>query len=84
MAIRFHMVAPMTIAATISVCYMLSAMKNMMRDYGEHFDFLGLGMARMSQVMGIGVPKAMVEAMKETPGIPPEMADALKDMPAPE
>lgn len=55
-----------------------------MRDYGEHFDFLGLGMARMSQVMGIGVPKAMVEAMKETPGTPPEMADALKDMPAPE
>jgi anaerobic magnesium-protoporphyrin IX monomethyl ester cyclase len=45
--------------------YMLSAMKEMMKDYGEHFDFLGLGMARMSQVMGLGVPKAMVEAMKE-------------------
>jgi len=64
--------------------YMLSAMKQMMKDYGEHFDFLGLGVARMSQVMGLGVPKAMVEAMKETPGIPPEMADALKDAKAPE
>jgi anaerobic magnesium-protoporphyrin IX monomethyl ester cyclase len=64
--------------------YMLSAMKNMMKDYGESFDFLGLGMAKMSQVMGLGVPKAMVDAIKETPGIPPEMADALKDMPTPE
>jgi anaerobic magnesium-protoporphyrin IX monomethyl ester cyclase len=44
--------------------YMLSAMKQMMRDYGEHFDFLGLGMARMSQIMGLGVPKAMTEVMK--------------------
>jgi anaerobic magnesium-protoporphyrin IX monomethyl ester cyclase len=64
--------------------YMLSAMKRMMKDYGEHFDFLGLGVARMSQIMGLGVPKAMVEAMKDTPGIPPEMADALKDVKAPE
>jgi len=50
--------------------YMLSAMKQMMRDYGEHFDFLGLGMARMAQVMGLGVPKEMAEAMKgaKTPG----------------
>jgi anaerobic magnesium-protoporphyrin IX monomethyl ester cyclase len=45
--------------------YMLSAMKNMMKDYGEHFDFLGLGMARMSQIMGLGVPKEMKEAMKD-------------------
>jgi anaerobic magnesium-protoporphyrin IX monomethyl ester cyclase len=45
--------------------YMLSAMKEMMKDYGESFDFLGLGMARMAQVMGLGVPKAMVEAMKD-------------------
>jgi anaerobic magnesium-protoporphyrin IX monomethyl ester cyclase len=45
--------------------YMLSAMKNMMKDYGEHFDFLGLGMAKMSQVMGLGVPKEMKEAMKD-------------------
>ncbi len=44
--------------------YRLSAMKQMMRDYGEHFDFLGLGMARMSQIMGLGVPKAMTEVMK--------------------
>jgi anaerobic magnesium-protoporphyrin IX monomethyl ester cyclase len=45
--------------------YMLSAMKQMMKDYGEHFDFLGLGMAKMSQVMGLGVPKAMVDVMKD-------------------
>jgi anaerobic magnesium-protoporphyrin IX monomethyl ester cyclase len=45
--------------------YMLSAMKEMMKDYGEHFDFLGLGMSRLSQIMGLGVPKAMVDAMKE-------------------
>jgi len=54
--------------------YMLSAMKQMMRDYGEHFDFLGLGVARMAQVMGLGVPKEMAEAMQETgmPGMPPQ------------
>lgn len=46
--------------------YMLSAMKQMMRDYGEHFDFLGLGMARMAQVMGLGVPKEMSEVMNST------------------
>jgi len=45
--------------------YMLSAMKNMMKDYGEHFDFLGLGMAKMSQIMGLGVPKEMKKAMKD-------------------
>jgi anaerobic magnesium-protoporphyrin IX monomethyl ester cyclase len=45
--------------------YMLSAMKQMMKDYGSQFDFLGLGMARMAQVMGLGVPKEMVDAMKE-------------------
>jgi len=62
--------------------YMLSAMKEMMKDYGEHFDFLGLGMARMAQVMGLGVPKEMAEAMKEMkPGeMPPGMAEAMKDM----
>jgi anaerobic magnesium-protoporphyrin IX monomethyl ester cyclase len=43
--------------------YMLSAMKEMMKDYGSHFDFLGLGMARMAQVMGLGVPKEMAEAL---------------------
>ena len=32
--------------------YMLSAMKQMMKDYGEHFDFLGIGMAKMSEVAG--------------------------------
>jgi hypothetical protein len=49
--------------------YMLSAMKNMMKDYGELFDFLGLGMAKMSQVMGLGVPKEMKEAMKDVGGL---------------
>ncbi len=44
--------------------YMLSAMKEMMKDYGAHFDFLGLGMARMAQIMGLGVPKEMAEALK--------------------
>ncbi len=39
--------------------YMLSAMKQMMKDYGEHFDFLGIGMAKMS-----AMPKKMGEAMK--------------------
>jgi anaerobic magnesium-protoporphyrin IX monomethyl ester cyclase len=66
--------------------YMLSAMKQMMRDYGEHFDFLGIGMARMAQVMGLGVPKVMVEALAEVPEgeMPKAMADALKDMKAAE
>ena len=36
--------------------YMLSAMKQMMKDYGEHFDFLGLGMAKMSQMTKMGMP----------------------------
>jgi anaerobic magnesium-protoporphyrin IX monomethyl ester cyclase len=45
--------------------YMLSAMKEMMKDYGSHFDFLGLGMARMAQVMGLGVPREMSEALNE-------------------
>ena len=45
--------------------YMLSAMKEMMKDYGSHFDFLGLGMTRMAQVMGLGVPKEMTEALKD-------------------
>jgi len=54
--------------------YMLSAMKQMMRDYGEHFDFLGLGVARMSQIMGLGVPKVMKEVMK----------DVMKDVDTPE
>jgi anaerobic magnesium-protoporphyrin IX monomethyl ester cyclase len=64
--------------------YMLSAMKQMMKDYGEHFDFLGLGMARMAQIMGLGVPKAMVDAIKEMPDLPAQMADAIKDADAPE
>jgi len=40
--------------------YMLSAMKEMMKDYGEHFDFLGIGMAKMSEVAsaaGLKMPK---------------------------
>jgi anaerobic magnesium-protoporphyrin IX monomethyl ester cyclase len=38
--------------------YMLSAMKQMMKDYGEHFDFLGIGMSK--------VPKPMADAMKKS------------------
>lgn len=36
--------------------YMLSAMKQMMKDYGEHFDFLGVGMSMM--------PKKVADMMK--------------------
>lgn len=39
--------------------YMLSAMKQMMKDYGEHFDFLGIGMSKVSDM-----PKKMADAMK--------------------
>jgi anaerobic magnesium-protoporphyrin IX monomethyl ester cyclase len=39
--------------------YMLSAMKTMMKDYGEHFDFLGIGMSKMSEM-----PKKMADMMK--------------------
>ncbi len=49
--------------------YMLSAMKTMMRDYGEHFDFLGIGMAKMAEV-----PKKMADAMK-TMGGPGDKAE---------
>ena len=66
--------------------YMLSAMKNMMKDYGQQFDFMGLGMAKMSQVMGLGVPKGMVDAIAEIPEgeMPPAMAEALKELKKPE
>ncbi len=43
--------------------YMLSAMKVMMRDYGEHFDFLGIGMAKAGEM-----PKKMADAMKAMGG----------------
>ena len=46
--------------------YMLSAMKEMMKDYGRNFDFMGIGISKMSAAMGLGVPKEMVEAMKDT------------------
>jgi anaerobic magnesium-protoporphyrin IX monomethyl ester cyclase len=46
--------------------YMLSAMKEMMKDYGRNFDFMGIGISKMSSAMGLGVPKEMVEAMKDT------------------
>jgi anaerobic magnesium-protoporphyrin IX monomethyl ester cyclase len=39
--------------------YMLSAMKTMMKDYGEHFDFLGIGMAKMGEI-----PKKMADMIK--------------------
>ncbi|MGB4440799.1 MAG: radical SAM protein [Coriobacteriia bacterium] len=47
--------------------YMLSAMKVMMRDYGEHFDFLGIGMAKAGEM-----PKKMADAMKAMGGKPAE------------
>lgn len=39
--------------------YMLSAMKVMMRDYGEQFDFLGIGTAKIAEV-----PRKMADAIK--------------------
>lgn len=39
--------------------YMLSAMKQMMKDYGEHFDFLGIGKAKMGEM-----PKKVADMMK--------------------
>lgn len=43
--------------------YMLSAMKVMMRDYGENFDFLGIGKQKMAEM-----PKKMADAMKKLSG----------------
>jgi anaerobic magnesium-protoporphyrin IX monomethyl ester cyclase len=45
--------------------YMLSAMKQMMKDYGEHFDFLGIGMAKMSEMT-----KGKMGKMPEMPKMP--------------
>ena len=45
--------------------YMLSAMKQMMKDYGEHFDFLGIGMAKMSEMT-----KGKMGGMPEMPTSP--------------
>jgi len=46
--------------------YMMSAMKEMMKDCGRNFGFMGIGISKMSAAMGLGVPKEMVEAMKDT------------------
>lgn len=43
--------------------YMLSAMKVMMRDYGEQFDFLGIGKEKIGEM-----PKKMAAAMKKLSG----------------
>ena len=43
--------------------YMLSAMKVMMRDYGEQFDFLGIGKEKVGEM-----PKKMVDAVKKLSG----------------
>jgi anaerobic magnesium-protoporphyrin IX monomethyl ester cyclase len=43
--------------------YMLSAMKVMMRDYGEQFDFLGIGKEKIGEM-----PKKMADAMKKISG----------------
>lgn len=55
--------------------YMLSAMKQMMKDYGEQFDFLGIGMAKVGEM-----PKKMAGAMKGMKG-PADHQDAA-DHPA--
>ena len=52
--------------------YMLSAMKQMMKDYGEHFDFLGIGMAKMSEMGG---KMGSMGKMPEMPSMPPEVLD---------
>jgi anaerobic magnesium-protoporphyrin IX monomethyl ester cyclase len=49
--------------------YMLSAMKQMMKDYGKHFDFLGIGMAKMRELTGLG-------KMPEMPDMPADVLDA--------
>jgi anaerobic magnesium-protoporphyrin IX monomethyl ester cyclase len=49
--------------------YMLSAMKQMMKDYGEHFDFLGIGMAKMSEMTKMGKAPKM-PAMPDSVGEP--------------
>jgi anaerobic magnesium-protoporphyrin IX monomethyl ester cyclase len=56
--------------------YMLSAMKQMMKDYGEHFDFLGIGMAKMSEVA-----KGILPKMPKMPKMP-DMSD-MPRMPKP-
>jgi len=43
--------------------YMLSAMKIMMRDYGEQFDFLGIGKEKIGEM-----PKKMADAVKKLSG----------------
>jgi hypothetical protein len=53
---------------------MLSAMKQMMQDYGEHFDFLGIGMAKMSEVTGLG----KMPEMPKMPQMPP-----MREIPEP-
>ena len=52
--------------------YMLSAMKQMMKDYGEHFDFLGIGMSKMTEI----AQKAGLSKMPKMPDMPEEVADA--------
>ncbi len=44
--------------------YMLSAMKTMMRDYGDHFDFLGIGMSKMADMVGMPKMPRMPDAAK--------------------
>ena len=54
--------------------YMLSAMKQMMKDYGEHFDFLGIGMSKMSDVASA----AGLGKMPKMPGMPAGMGEDPK------
>jgi anaerobic magnesium-protoporphyrin IX monomethyl ester cyclase len=61
--------------------YMLSAMKQMMKDYGEHFDFLGIGVAKISQMTKMGTMPDM-PAMPDMPDMPgmPEPAGGSKEV----
>ena len=55
--------------------YMLSAMKQMMKDYGEHFDFLGIGMAKMASMTKLGKMPKMPD-IPETPDSPKKARSA--------
>ena len=55
--------------------YMLSAMKQMMKDYGEHFDFLGIGMAKMASMTKMGKMPKMPD-IPEAPDSPKKTRSA--------
>jgi hypothetical protein len=61
--------------------YLLSGFKEMMKDYGEHFDFLGIGVAKISQMTKMGTMPDM-PAMPDMPDMPgmPEPAGGSKEV----